>query len=1032
MRRKLLEPNGCTGKKDERAIVVRNKARLVAQGHRQEEWIDYDEVFASVAWIEAIKIFLAFTSFMRFVIYQMDVKSAFLYGTIEEEVVAITLFQDSRSYLQGTTSEMEHSNTTPAKIPILDTEKFEHWKFKIQQYLQNEHYALWEVIEFRDSYEAPKDGAATGSTSDGKREELLQSLLKTCKRGGMMLSTKEAAVQDVKKDMSSLRYIALPNWFHEAHLESSTSNAQDACNADAPESSGNFNPTATSTNPLADHMETPVVETLIPTVSSPVSTACLNNSLELSSDTRLISKRVTSQDYTPSLDNILTLTNRFEDILGVTTNTDYSNGVDPEFLAGVYKVEKAMYRLHQAPRAWYGTLSKYLLTNGFQRCTIDQTLFIKRQRGDFILVQVYVDDIIFGSSNPQLCREFEALMHEKFQMSAMGKLNFFLGLQVLQKKEGIFLSQDKYVGDILKKFRYLNVRSDNTPMDKENPWDIMFAVCAYARHQVTPKECHLHVVKRIFRYLKGHPKLGLWYPKESPFDLTIVASSTTEAEYVAAASGFGQVLWIQNQLLDYGDCFEKKLISVDHIHTDDNVADLLTKPFDVGRFQYLVVEHAMRGSVLGNYIIYTAIHAFCDYHNMVAILEKTEHNTDFHQMVDFFEASHIRYALTISPTVYVSHIRQFWSTARIEITNQETKILATVDGEAFPTVSRLDAGQDRENIAKTSALPYDSSPRVTSLDADESSMQQRIHKLMELCTSLQRQQSQMVAKIKDQDLEIFGLKARVKSLEDKERRSAEPTQEDAPITEGMMEIGEELGADIITELRSNDTEKMVNVLSSLEAANILTSGGAAASVSLVDVLPAAGVPIISRSFPTVSAIFTTASMRLSEQLTRDSEIARLHAEKELKMMIEGLDRSNEVIAKHLQEYEQAEADLTIGEKIELINKLVNYQDHRDKILKGMTLEQIKEKFIPVWKQGEDFMPMSSKEEGERGRREKSLSSWKSHDTGASYVMVMEHMARQTDYCIMKEGMSILRGRKSVPGMNSSEREMERRYYSAFT
>nr|GEU40138.1 hypothetical protein [Tanacetum cinerariifolium] len=143
--------------------------------------------------------------------------------------------------------------------------------------------------------------------------------------------TKEAAHQDVKKDVSSLRYIALPNWFHEEHLKSSTSNAQDACNADAPESSGNSNPTATSTNPPADHMETLAMETLIPTVSSPVLTACLNDSSEPSSDTRLISKRVTSQDDTPSLDNILTLTNRFEDILGVTTNTDDSNGLEADF-----------------------------------------------------------------------------------------------------------------------------------------------------------------------------------------------------------------------------------------------------------------------------------------------------------------------------------------------------------------------------------------------------------------------------------------------------------------------------------------------------------------------------------------------------------------------------------------------------------------------------------------------------------------------------------------------------------------------------
>nr|GFC61600.1 hypothetical protein [Tanacetum cinerariifolium] len=174
--------------------------------------------------------------------------------------------------------------------------------------------------------------------------------------------------------------------------------------------------------------------------------------------------------------------------------------------------------------------------------------------------------------------------------SYVEKDGVFLGLHVLQKKDGIFLSQDKYVGDILKIFGYSNIRSSNNPMDKENPWgkdgtgkdvdlhlyrsmigslmyltasrpDIMFAICAYARNQVTPKECHLHAVKRIFIYLKGHPKLGIWYPKEPPFDLvsfsdsdyggTIMATSTTKAEYVAAASCCGQVLWIQNQLLDY-------------------------------------------------------------------------------------------------------------------------------------------------------------------------------------------------------------------------------------------------------------------------------------------------------------------------------------------------------------------------------------------------------------------------------------------------------------------------------------------------
>nr|GEZ10475.1 hypothetical protein [Tanacetum cinerariifolium] len=203
-------------------------------------------------------------------------------------------------------------------------------------------------------------------------------------------------------------------------------------------------------------------------------------------------------------------------------------------------------------------------------------------------------------------------------------------------------------------------------------------------------------------------------------------------------------------------------------------------------------------------------------------------------------------------------------------------------GEAFPTVSSLDAGHDRENIAKTSAMSHESSPRVSSLDADEGSMQQRLHELIELCTSLQGQQSQMADKIKDQYIKISGLKARG----------------------GIIDIWEELGADKSTEKGSNDTEEMVNVLSLMEATNILSSRGVAfstASVSSADVFPTAGVPTVSESFPTVSAIFTTASV--TTPYTRRSR---------------GLDRSNEVIAKHLSEYEQAEADLSVGEKIELI------------------------------------------------------------------------------------------------------------------
>nr|GEV70141.1 putative ribonuclease H-like domain-containing protein [Tanacetum cinerariifolium] len=142
---------------------------------------------------------------------------------------------------------------------------------------------------------------------------------------------------------------------------------------------------------------------------------------------------------------------------------------DPDYLDKVYKVVKALYGLHQAPRAWYETLANYLLENGFQRGKIDQTLFIKKEKDDILLVQVYVDDIIFGSTNKELCKAFEKLMKDKFQMSSMGELTLFLGLQVKQKDNGIFISQDKYVAEIFRKFGLIDGKSASTPIDIEKP-----------------------------------------------------------------------------------------------------------------------------------------------------------------------------------------------------------------------------------------------------------------------------------------------------------------------------------------------------------------------------------------------------------------------------------------------------------------------------------------------------------------------------------------------------------------------------------
>nr|GEX03923.1 putative ribonuclease H-like domain-containing protein [Tanacetum cinerariifolium] len=174
---------------------------------------------------------------------------------------------------------------------------------------------------------------------------------------------------------------------------------------------------------------------------------------------------------------------------------------DPDYPDKVYKVVKALYGLHQAPRAWYAKLANYLLKNGFQRGKIDQTLFIKKQKGDILLIQVDVNDIIFGYTNKDLCKAFKKLMKDKFQMSSMGELTFFLGLQVKQKQDAIFISQDKYVAEILRKFGLTDGKSASTPIDTEKP------------------------LLKDPDGEDGKPHLGLWYPKDSPFNLVAYSDS---------------------------------------------------------------------------------------------------------------------------------------------------------------------------------------------------------------------------------------------------------------------------------------------------------------------------------------------------------------------------------------------------------------------------------------------------------------------------------------------------------------------------
>nr|GFB60196.1 copia protein [Tanacetum cinerariifolium] len=203
----------------------------------------------------------------------------------------------------------------------------------------------------------------------------------------------------------------------------------------------------------------------------------------------------------------------------------------------VYRLKKALYGLKQATRAWYDELSNFLVYKGFCKGFIDPTLFITKHRGDILLVQIYVDDIIFVSTNPKLSKQFEKLNHIKFEMSMIGELKFFLGIQIHQSPRSIFINQAKYAQEILKKHGMSSCDSVGTPMATKHldadlsgtlvdqtkyrsmlgalmylttsRADIMHATCYCARYQAKLTEKHLFAVKRIFRYLKDTIHMGL-------------------------------------------------------------------------------------------------------------------------------------------------------------------------------------------------------------------------------------------------------------------------------------------------------------------------------------------------------------------------------------------------------------------------------------------------------------------------------------------------------------------------------------------
>ncbi|GJT82782.1 putative ribonuclease H-like domain-containing protein [Tanacetum coccineum] len=260
--------------------------------------------------------------------------------------------------------------------------------------------------------------------------------------------------------------------------------------------------------------------------------------------------------------------------------------IDSKFLKKVYKVVKALYSLHQALRAWYATLSTFSLKSGYRRGTINKTLFIKKDKNDIMLVHVYVDDIIFGSTKRSWCDEFEALMKSRFQMSYIGELTFFLGLQVKQKEDGIFISQDKYVAEILKKFDFASMKTASTPIETQKPLtkdEEAADVDVHLYRSMIGSLMYLTASRPDIMYLKGKPKLGLWYPRVSTFDL----EAYSDSDYARAN---------------------------------------LDRKWTTG--------------------------------------------------------SSIHHALTVSPTIYISYIEQFWNTASSQTVNDEKQIHATIDSKA--------------------------------------------------------------------------------------------------------------------------------------------------------------------------------------------------------------------------------------------------------------------------------------------------------------------------------------------------------------
>nr|GEX53831.1 retrovirus-related Pol polyprotein from transposon TNT 1-94 [Tanacetum cinerariifolium] len=430
-------------KRDEENTVIRNKSRLVAKGYAQKEGIDFKESFAQVARLEAVRLFIAYAAHKSFTVYQMDVKTTFLYGPLKEEMYVITprVLGSLTSLINSQCSNPQDKQPTMNIQPTLapSTPTYVHAEEINDNQAEEEHL---QNDKFTNPFCTPrwtKDHPLEQLHGNPSRPVQTRRQLATDPEMCMFaLTVSTAESKNIKEVMADSAWIeAMQEELHQFNrLQDKDqtvirNKARIVAKGYAQEEGIDFKE---SFAPVA-HLEAVQIFVAYAAHKSfliyqmVVKTAFLNGPLK-------------EEVYVAQPDGF----------------------VDPDHPEKVYRLKKALYGLKQAPRAWYDELSKFLTSKGFTKGTIDPTLFTIRYGEDILLVQIYVDDIIFGSINPKYTKHFEKLMHSRFEMSLMGEMKFFLGLQIHQSPRGIFINQAKYALEILHKYGMENGQSIGTLM----------------------------------------------------------------------------------------------------------------------------------------------------------------------------------------------------------------------------------------------------------------------------------------------------------------------------------------------------------------------------------------------------------------------------------------------------------------------------------------------------------------------------------------------------------------------------------------